>query len=74
LSAGTKNSPKSNAAMTFLLFTLNFKKMVLLVKMPINFSLISHHFDVKFVCVAKSDHSYHKTIWWHYKARPLVHP
>ena len=39
---------KAHAAMSFLLFTLNFKQniqKILVVKNSINFSLISHHFD-----------------------------
>ena len=39
-----------------------------MVKISFNFSWISHHFDVKFVCLAESDHINHPP------ARPLARP
>ena len=47
---------KAHAAMSFLLFTLNFRKEMLVVKISINLPWIFHHF----VCVAESDHNYHQ--------------
>ena len=35
---------------------------MLVVKISINFSWISYHFDVYFVCVAVSDHTYQKIL------------
>ena len=37
-----------------------FNGKMLVVMVSINFSWISHHFDVLIVCVAELDHTYHR--------------
>ena len=40
-----KTAPQKSAAMLFLLISLNFKQKVVVVKISINFSWTSNHFD-----------------------------
>ena len=57
-----KTDQKTSAAMSFLLISLYFKQKVLVVKISINFSWISNHFDMYIICLCscseQKDHQF----------------